>query len=261
MDKKQVALLGLKGAIHEAAFLLDSLLSMYDGFKHERSPQLSRISEASYMLNAFVRSGKSALELLGKLSDEGKKTFLVRFASPQGFEYLMKTARDAITHGTGDLLSGGIEVEHNGATMMALVCSPLNEGGPAWHTPPYQDGISLAMDYFLAVLDETEKCYAGLSELPDDYWHGIRNWELEGMKATVHVSPSMIETARQAQLMIPPGFVPDFVDTSWVGNMIEKYKNLRSSVYPTILIAWGRYHLSFPVYGTNAANNTQPSES
>lgn len=259
MDKKQVALLSVKGAVHEAAFLLDMLLSQYEGFKHEKAASLNRLNEAAYMFNAFVRSAKSALEALGKVSDEGKKAFLERLEGQHGFTYLMQMARNVISHGAGDLLSGGIEAEHDGKKTLVLVCSPLNEGGPKWITPPNQDGISLALDYFLAVLDETEKCYAGLSALPDDYWHGIRNWELEGMKATVHVSPSMIETARQAQLMIPPGFVPDFVDTGWVGNMIEKYKSLRTSVYPTILIAWGMYHLSFPAYGANAANNAQPS--
>ncbi|WP_153133394.1 hypothetical protein [Dechloromonas hortensis] len=251
MDKRQVALLSVKGAVHEAAFFLDMLLSRYDDFKHETAGSQDSLTEASYMFNAFVRSAKSALEVLGKVSDEGKKAFLERLEGPHGFTYLMQAARNVISHGSGDLLSGNIEAEHDGKKTLVLVCSPLNEGGAKWIKPPNQDSISLALDYFLAVLDQTEKCYAGMGSLPDDYWLGIRNWELEGMKATVHVSPSMIESARRAQLMIPPGFVPDFVDTSWVGSMIEKYANLRMSVYPTILIARGMYHLSFPAYNAN----------
>lgn len=247
MDNKQVALLSVKGAVHEAAFFLDMLLSQYEKYKHEKAVLQGNLNETSYIFNAFVRSAKSVLELLGKISNLGKKKFLERLEGPRGFTYLMKLARDAISHGAGDLLSGGIEVEHDGKKTLALACSPLNEGGGKWIKPPNQDGISLALDYFLAVLDQTEKCYAGMGSLPDDYWHGIRNWELELMKATVHVSPSVIEVARGAQLMIPPGYVPDFLDTSWVGSMIEKYSNLRTSVYPTILIAQGTYHLSFPV--------------
>lgn len=256
MDKKQVALLSVKGAVHETAFFLDMLLSQYEKFKHEKAVSQDSIKEASYAFNAFVRSAKSVLEVLGKVSDQGKKAFLESLEGPHGFTYLMQMARNVISHGAGDLLSGGIEAEHDGKKILVLVCSPLNEGGAKWITPPNQDSVSLALDYFLALLDQTEKCYAGMDSLPDDYWYGIRNWELEGMKASVHVPPSMIETAKRAQLMIPPGFVPDLVDTSWVGNMIEKYANLRMSVYPTILIAWGRYHLSFPVYNADEGNNT-----
>ena len=233
------------------------LLSRYEKLKHEKEVSQSCLKEASYIFNAFIRSAKSILEVLGKVSDEGKKAFLERLEGQDGFTYLMQLARNIISHGSGDLLSGGIEAEHDGKKLLVLVCSPLNEGGEKWVTPPHQDSISLALDYFLAILNKTEKCYAEMDSLPNDYWHGIRNWELEGMKATVHVSPSMIETARQAQLMTPPGFVPDFVDTSWTESMAKKYANLRISVYPTILIARGMYHLSFPVCQANKATNTQ----
>jgi hypothetical protein len=244
MNKTQVAMLGLKGAVLEAAFFLDLLLSNYQAIKLEKPLPHNKLGEISYIFNAFVRSGKSALEVLGKISNEGKKKFLIQLEGTNDFKYLMQLARNIISHGSGDLLSGSIEIEYKGQTINVLVCSPLNEGEPVWIKPPNQDGISLALDYLISILEEAEKSYVSISALPTDYWHGIRAWEIEGMKATVHVSPKMIEMAKQAQLTIPSEFVPDLVDTSWVGRMIYNYKNLRATIYPTILIDSGRYHLS-----------------
>lgn len=245
MDKNQVAILGIKNSVLESVFFLDLLLSNYQRIKLENPSEHNSRSETSYIYNAFVRSGKAALEVLGKISLEGKKQFFTRLEKTNNFKYLMQLARNVISHGSGDLISGSIDVEHNGQTIKILVCSPLNEGNAEWIRPPNQDGISLALDYLICILEEAEKSYASLSTLPANYWHGIRAWELEGMKATAHISPDMIETLKQAQLTLPLGLVPDLCETSWVGQMISKYKGLRVTTYPTIIIDNGMYHLSF----------------
>lgn len=245
LNKKQVAMLSVKGAVLEAEYFLHLLLSNYQAVKHDANLVGERQREMSYAFNAFVRSGKSALEVICKVSEECKKDYFERLGLVSGFKYLMQLARNVISHGSGDLLSGSIEIELDGQVVVGLVCSPLNEGDMPWISPPDQDAISLAIDYFIKVLEEADKSYKLISLLPVDYWYGIREWELDGMKASAHFPVRMIEVVKAAQLTLPLGYVSDFEDVSWVGVMISEYRSRRETCYPAIFINDGKYRLAF----------------
>lgn len=245
MDEKKIALIGLEGAIREVIFFLDMFLARYESIKFiQDGPLPARdLNEISYFYNAFVRSAKSAIDLMSKLSDAKKSDFMRQFSEPKGFDYLMKVARNAITHGSYNLLSGGVQMHIDGKLTWVMVCAPINENGPKWHSPPSQDGISLAIDYLTAILKEAERCYAQADCQPASYWDGIREWEIDSMKATRHISDDWLNQAREQQKTMPHNHIPSLADTTWVSTAIRFCERVRRTTYPTIHLEvdGGRY--------------------
>ncbi|MDK9689620.1 hypothetical protein [Azospira sp.] len=248
MDKRQIAILGLHDAAHEAAYFLDVLLDKFQQQRYRESLNYKGTNEISHMFSAFVRSGKSILELLAAARGERKKSYLEQFAASENFEFLMKTARDAITHGGVDLLAGAIQIDEERGKSWVFICSPIVDEKGDWIQPPFQDGISLSIDYFLAILADVHQCYEMTETFPDEYWHGIREWEIEGMQATVHISPAMVDSAKQAQLSIPAGYVPNLINRDWIEEARRNYQSLRSTLFPTVTVAWGKYLVEYPSY-------------
>jgi len=250
MDEKKIALIGLDGALREVIFFLDIFLARYASIKFIQDGPLPERNqkEISYFFNAFVRSAKSAVDLMSKLSDKKKPDFMRQFSEPEGFAYLMKLARDAITHGSYDLISGSVQMEIEGRLTWVMVCSPINEYGSTWHTPPSQDGVSLAIDYLTAILKEAERCYAKFDCLPASYWDGIREWEIDSMKATRHISDDWLNQAREQQKTMPHNHIPSLADTTWVSTAIRFCERVRRTTYPTIHleVGGGRYRFESP---------------
>lgn len=246
MDEKKIALIGLDGAIREVIFFVDIFLARYESikfFKNESLPE-DKLRDISYVFNAFVRSAKSALDLMSKLSDEKKPDFMRRLSRPEGFDYLMKVARDAITHGSYDLIAGGVQIDIENRPTWVLVCAPICEDGQTWHSPPSQDGVSLAIDYLIAILKEAEYCFTNAKNLPVDYWDNIREWELGAVKATVHIPMDFIAQIEEIHKLMPSGFVPCLENTNWITDAINNCQKLRRDTHPTIRLERGRgqYH-------------------
>lgn len=252
MDTKQVGRLWLKGAVEEGAFLLDMLLSRYESFKSVKPRSLTEITEASYVFNAFVRSAKSALALMEKQSGRDGSEFFDRIGNSDDLRYLMQGARGAITHGYIDLLSGGIEVSHDGENILVFVCSRvLNKKETGWIEPPKQDAISLAIDYFLVVIDEARKCEIELQNSSPITWRDTQDWIVDSIRAAPHIPNDILDISTKALEKLLPSLAITSPALDWCEDLAEKYKKLRTSVYPTVLIGKDDYNVSFPVYGTN----------